>query len=100
MSFMEIYNEQLFDLFISPEMRSSKTQQRFNVFGGNGIESGVIGKRKASLASALHPTKDVPRGSGSPPQQTPELAIYERPGGGTYVKVSRALKSTLLPRCG
>ena len=99
MSFLEFYNEQLFDLFLSPEMRSSRSRRRFNVFGGNGSESGVAEKRHTPVSSALNPTKDVPSGGGgSPPPQAPELAIYERPDGCTYVKVSRASRSTLVPR--
>lgn len=92
MSFVEFYNEQLFDLFLSPEMRSSRKQRRFNVFGGNGSDSGAIGKRTTSLSSALQPTKEVPGRGGTPSQPAPELAIYERPDGCTYVKVSRSSK--------
>lgn len=92
MSFVEFYNEQLFDLFLSPEKRASRNRRRFNVFGGNGSNSSVIGKRNASLPSALKPTKEVPGSGGNPSQQAPELAIYERPDGCTYVKVSRASK--------
>eukprot|EP00903_Cladosiphon_okamuranus_P013675 g12736.t1 len=85
MSFVELYNEHLFDLLLSPEMRSSRNQRPFNIFGGNGSERGVIGKRIASsLVSALKPTKEAPgRGVDSPPEQAPELAIYERPDGCT-----------------
>lgn len=96
MSFVEFYNEQLFDLFLSPEMRSSRNQRRFNVFGGNGSESGVVEKRNTSLSFALKPTKQVPGSDCSPPQQAPELAIYERPDGCTHVKVSRASKPKLV----
>lgn len=91
MSFVEFYNEQLFDLFLSPEMHSSRNQPRFNVFGGNGNDTGMVGKRNTSLSSAPKPTKEVPGSGGNPSRQAPELAIYERPDGCTYVKVSRTV---------
>lgn len=108
MSFVEIYNEQLFDLFLSPEaFPSSRNQQqrRFNVYGGNASESSLDGKRN-TLYSSIHqkPTMEIPGcggdnsglntpppGMARAPQQAAELAIYERPDGSTYVKASRAI---------
>lgn len=89
MSFVEIYNEQLFDL-LQPEMCPS--QRRFSVYGGS--ESAA---RKRSAAAAVHVPGEHTGGGGggggsrtstreSTPQQ-PDLAIYERPDGSTYVKV-------------
>lgn len=108
MSFVEIYNEQLFDLLLSsPEaLPSSRNQQqrRFNVYGGNGSESSLDGKRSTPFSSVQKLTMDVPgSGGGSDlhtppaaaagtPQHAAELAIYERPDGSTYVKASRALQ--------
>lgn len=88
MSFVEIYNEQLFDL-LRPEMCPS--QRRFSVYGGS---DSAVGKRSAAPAVHVpgeHPTTVGGGGSRAPtrektPQQ-PDLAIYERPDGSTYVKV-------------
>lgn len=91
MSFVEFYNEQLFDLFLSPDTCSSRNQRRFNVFGGNGNDSGVVGKRNTFVSSALKP-KEFSGSGGNPPQQAPELAIYERPDGCTHVKVNQGLE--------
>lgn len=93
MSFVELYNEQLFDLFLSPEMRSSRNQRRFNAFGGNGSDSGVIGKRHTPLYSSLKLMKEAPGSSGTSSKRALELAIYEGRNGCTYIKVSRGLKA-------
>lgn len=106
MSFVEIYNEQLFDLLLSPEACPSRAQQqrRFNVYGGNGNERAARGKRNAPFCSAQKlMTEAVGSGGesalptplatiGTPPKQAPELVIYERPDGCTYVKVKRGVK--------
>ncbi len=98
MSFVEIYNEQLFDLLLSPEACPSRSQQqrRFNVYGGNGSERAARGKRNAPVCSAQKlVTETVGAGGESalptPPKQAPELVIYERPDGCTYVKVKRGV---------
>lgn len=107
MSFVEIYNEQLFDLLLPPEAYSSATQQqrRFSVYGGK--ESAVGGKRNTPLSSVQRLVGELEvgsaggSGSGSglhaPLTTTPgarqrmaDLAIYERPDGSTYVKVGGA----------
>ena len=83
-SFVEIYNEQLFDL-LQPEV--CPAQRRFSVYGRN---ESAVGKRSAASA---HVPEEHTGGGGSrsssrenTPQQ-PDLAIYERPDGSTYVKV-------------
>lgn len=103
MSFVEIYNEQLFDLLLTPEACPSKSRQqrRFSVYGGN--ETAVRGKRNAPVRSAQKLTAEAAgngsesglptplRTAGTPLQRAPELAIYERPDGCTYVKVKRGV---------
>ena len=85
MSFVEIYNEQLFDL-LQPEMCPS--QRRFSVYGGS---ESAVGKRSAVAAHV--PREHTTGGGGSRTStrentpQRPDLAIYERPDGSTYVKV-------------
>ncbi|CAN0113942.1 unnamed protein product [Ectocarpus sp. 4 AP-2014] len=107
MSFVEIYNEQLFDLLLPPETysRANQQQRRFSVYGGK--ESAVGGKRYTPLSfvqrlvgelevgsaggsgsgsgsgSGLHAPLTTTTGAR---QQMADLAIYERPDGSTYVK--------------
>ncbi|CAM9751393.1 unnamed protein product, partial [Ectocarpus sp. 8 AP-2014] len=101
MSFVEIYNEQLFDLLLPPEAYSSANQQqrRFSVYGGK--ESAVGGKRNTPLSSVQRLVGELEVGSAGGSgsgvhaplttapgarQQMADLAIYERPDGSTYVK--------------
>ncbi|CAM9511567.1 unnamed protein product [Ectocarpus sp. 6 AP-2014] len=101
MSFVEIYNEQLFDLLLPPEAYSSTNQQqrRFSVYGGK--ESAVGGKRNTPLSSIQRSLGELEVGSAGGSgsglhapltttpgarQQMADLAIYERPDGSTYVK--------------
>ncbi|CAM9384138.1 unnamed protein product [Pylaiella littoralis] len=107
MSFVEIYNEQLFDLLLSPEAfppSRNQQQRRFNVYAGNGSESVLDGKRTTPFYSTQATTMEVPGNGGNSglytppavagtPQHTAELAIYERPDGSTCIKASRALKN-------
>lgn len=110
MSFAEIYNEQLFDLLLSTEAfppPRNQQQRRFNIYGGNGSESALDGKRFTPFSSVQKPTMEVPVSGGdsglytppamaSTPQHAEELAIYERADGSTYIKASRALKYSFL----
>lgn len=102
MSFVEIYNEQLFDL-LQPE--AYPAQRRFNVYGRN---DSAGGKRNTSSV-VLPPVQTLGEHSGScqssltrasSPQQA-ELTIYERPDGSTYVKVKqkRMLESWPVSGC-
>ncbi|CAM9647115.1 unnamed protein product [Ectocarpus sp. 13 AM-2016] len=101
MSFVEIYNEQLFDLLLPPEAYSSANQQqrRFSVYGGK--ESAVSGKRNTPLSCVQRLVGELEIGSAGGSgsglrapltttpgarQQMADLAIYERPDGSTYVK--------------
>lgn len=96
MSFVEIYNEQLFDLLLSPEaFPPSRIQQqrRFNVYGGNRSESSLDGKRNSGGDNSGLYTPPTVAGA---PQQAAELAIYERPDGSTYVKASHELQYLFL----
>lgn len=97
MSFVEIYNEQLFDL-LQPAGPAPLSQRRFNLYGGSESSSFQRASTAAATSAAQKQGEHgaiIGGGYRNPqaptrvdtPQQAVELTIYERLDGSTYVKV-------------
>lgn len=112
MSFLEIYNEQIFDL-LQPEGLACPPQQHFTTYGGSGNGAGSAGAKTqwqmrssstlkigdaltAGVQTSQHtePTRaSSSHLQGDRSRAASDLAIYEQSDGSTYAKVDRSNSS-------